>query len=362
MPLNIGMLLIWISFASCLGAVIYGTWYYFSRNPNMRLASRRFEMISLVTCTLSAMLLMYYLLEVRAYYLYVYRFSCETFPLLYKVSAFWAGQEGSLFIWAWFTLVCVALVRMRADDRVSEIVRIAGLFVAAFFILLLVIRSPFALIYGIDNHTWNLLSTNTDIFAVPYSVIESYHAQGMNPLLRNPWMVIHPPVVFLGYATAVIPFGAAAGYLLTNDRQWMKIALPWSRATWLFMTLGIGIGGFWAYEVLGWGAWYWGWDPVETSSLIPWVALTAYLHTQFRMKRNHEYGLLAPALAMLSFILVIFATFVTRSGLWASQHGFATSIEAQIIGVFLAGLFLVSVYVLQRRYRMESGVAQPRSL
>jgi cytochrome c-type biogenesis protein CcmF len=233
MPINIGMLLIWISFASCLGAVIYGTWYYFNRNPNMRLASRRFEMISLVACTLSAMLLMYYLLEVRAYYLYVYRFSCETFPLLYKVSAFWAGQEGSLFIWAWFTLVCVALVRMRADNRISEIVRIAGLSVAAFFILLLVIRSPFALIYGVDNQTWNLLSTNTDILKAPYSVIESYHAQGMNPLLRNPWMVIHPPVVFLGYATAVIPFGAAAGYLLTNDRQWMKIAIPWSRGAGL---------------------------------------------------------------------------------------------------------------------------------
>ncbi len=362
MPLNIGMLLIWISFASCLGAVIYGTWYYFNRNPNMRLASRRFEMISLVTCTLSAMLLMYYLLEVRAYYLYVYRFSCETFPLLYKVSAFWAGQEGSLFIWAWFTLVCVALVRMRADDRISEIVRITGLSVAAFFLLLLAIRSPFALIHGVDNQTWNLLSTNTDIFAAPYSVIKSYHAQGMNPLLRNPWMVIHPPVVFLGYAAAVIPFGAAAGYLLTGDRRWMKIAEPWSRITWLFMTLGIGIGGFWAYEVLGWGAWYWGWDPVETSSLIPWIVLTAYLHTQFRMKRNREYGLLAPALAMLSFILVIFATFVTRSGLWASQHGFATSVEAQIIGVFLTGLFLASVYVVQRRYRMESGVAQSHSL
>ncbi len=93
---------------------------------------------------------------------------------------------------------------------------------------------------------------------------------------------------------------------------------------------------------------------METSSLIPWIVLTAYMHTQFRMKRNHEYGMLAPALAMLSFILVIFATFVTRSGLWASQHGFATSIEAQIIGAFLAGmflvsagLFLVSVYVLR---------------
>ncbi|MEA1905661.1 MAG: cytochrome c biogenesis protein CcsA [Euryarchaeota archaeon] len=223
---------------------------------------------------------------------------------------------------------------------------------AAIFLLLRVIRSPFALIYEID-HQGHLLSTSTDIFAVPY-LMDSHYAQGMNPLLRNPWMVIHPPIVFFGYAAAAIPFGAAAAYLLIGDRRWMEIAEPWSRITWLFMTLGIGIGGFWAYEVLGWGAWYWGWDPVETSSLIPWVALTAYLHTQFRMKRNREYGLAAPALLMLSFILVIFATFVTRSGLWASQHGFATSVEAQIIGVFLAGLVLVSLCILQRRFRMET--------
>ena len=352
MSINTGMLLIWISFASCFGALIYGTWHYFSMNPKIDIASRRFELISLATSTLAAMLLMYYLLDVKAHYLYVFRFSCETFPTLYKISAFWAGQEGSLFIWGWFTLVCVALLRVRTESRTYEIVRIAGLSVAAIFLLLLVIRSPFALIYGID-HQGHLLSTNTDIFATPY-LIESHHAQGMNPLLRNPWMVIHPPIVFFGYAASAIPFGAAAAYLLIGDRRWIEIAEPWSRITWLFLTLGIGIGGFWAYEVLGWGAWYWGWDPVETSSLIPWVVLTAYLHTQFRMKRHREYGLAAPALLMLSFILVIFATFVTRSGLWASQHGFATSVEAQIIGVFLVGLILISAYILQRRFRMET--------
>jgi len=346
MEINLGMVLIWISFVSCLGAAIYGVWHYFSRNTKIRLTSRRFEIVSLVACSLAVMVLMRHLLNVAAQYLYVFRFSCETFPVLYKISAFWAGQEGSLFLWAWFTLIAIMLVR--ADSRTGEIVRIAGLSVAAFFLLLLVIRSPFALIYGVDSQG-HLLSTSTDIFASAYPTIESHHAQGMNPLLRNPWMVIHPPVVFFGYATAVIPFGAALGHLLTRDRGWTKIAEPWSRITWLFLTLGIGIGGFWAYEVLGWGAWYWGWDPVETSSLIPWITMTAYLHTQFRMKRNREYELLAPALAMVSFILVIFATFVTRSGLWASQHGFATSLEAQIIGVFLGGLIVVSIYVLQRK-------------
>ncbi len=350
MSINIGMVLIWISFAGCLGSAIYGSWYYFNRNTRMHVASRRFEMISLIACTLATILLLYYLLDVRAYYLYVFRFSSETFTTLYKISAFWAGQEGSLFIWAWFTLICMALVH--TGNRIGEIVRITGLFAAAFFLLLLAIRSPFALIYGISPQG-HLLSTNTDIFASPYPIASAY-AQGMNPLLRNPWMVIHPPIVFFGYAASVIPFGAAAGYLLTGDRRWTELAEPWSRITWLFLTLGIGIGGFWAYEVLGWGAWYWSWDPVETSSLIPWVAMTAYLHTQFRMKRNHEYRLLAPALAMLTFILVIFATFVTRSGLWASQHGFATSLEGRIIGAFLAGLIIISIYIFQRRYRMES--------
>ncbi len=355
MPLNTGMLLIWISFASCLGAVIYGIWHYRSRNEKMHIASRRFEIVGLVASTLAVMLLMYYLLDVKAYYLYVFRFSCETFPTLYKISALWAGQEGSLFLWAWFTLICVALVRMRTG-RLGEITRIVGLSVAAVFLLLLTIRSPFALIYGVGSQG-QLLSTNIDILATPSPMIESHFAQGMNPLLRNPWMVVHPPIVFFGYAAAVVPFGAALAHLLIGDKRWTEIAEPWSRVTWLFLTLGIGIGGFWAYEVLGWGAWYWGWDPVETSSLIPWVVMTAYLHTQFRMKRYREYILLAPALALLSFVLVIFATFVTRSGLWSSQHGFATSLEGNVIGVFLVGMILVCIYILllQRRSRIESG-------
>lgn len=353
MFINCGMVLIWISFASCLGAAGYGIWHYFGGNADMHIASRRFEITSLITSSLAAVLLIYYLLDVRAHYLYVFRFSCETFPVLYKLSAFWAGQEGSLFLWAWFTLICIVLVR--TDGRTCEIARIAGLFVAAFFLLLLVIKNPFALIYGVDPQGY-LLSTNTDIFASPYP-IASHYAEGMNPLLRNPWMVIHPPVVFFGYAATTIPFAAAVGYLLTDEQRWIRIAERWSRIAWLFLTLGIGIGGFWAYEVLGWGAWYWGWDPVETSSLIPWVVLSAYLHTQFRMKRYHEYRLLAPALAMLSFILVIFATFVTRSGLWASQHGFATSLEAQVIGAFMIGMIILCVYILQRRFRIGSDVA-----
>ena len=119
-------------------------------------------------------------------------------------------------------------------------------------------------------------------------------------------MAVHPPILFLGYAAFTIPFAAAIGNLLTHDKRWEPIATSWMRIAWLFLTLGIGLGGFWAYEVLGWGAWYWSWDPVETSSLIPWITSTAYLHAQLRY-RHGEYGFVAPLLAIASFVLVIFA-------------------------------------------------------
>ena len=217
--------------------------------------------------------------------------------------------------------------------------------IVSVFLLLLIIKNPFAAYQilpsgGVELTNWNPFALRYD---VPYG-------QGMNPLLRNPWMAVHPPVLFLGYAAFTIPFAAAIANLLTGDKNWIVISRDWMRIAWLFLTLGIGLGGFWAYEVLGWGAWYWTWDPVETSSFIPWVAATAYLHAQTRTSHG-EYKFLAPMLAVVTFILVIFATFVTRSGMWASVHSWQDfTSEAMIIAVFLTTLAVSSTVLLIRRY------------
>ncbi|MEE9151026.1 MAG: cytochrome c biogenesis protein CcsA, partial [Thermoplasmata archaeon] len=146
--------------------------------------------------------------------------------------------------------------------------------------------------------------------------------QGLNPLLQTPLMIVHPPIVFLAYGFLVICMASAMAYLICNDKDWVKLSMPWSRWGWLFLTLGIGIGGLWAYVVLGWGG-YWAWDPVETSSILPWIILTAFLHAQLMNKRKGHYKFAAPALGIYSFVLVIFATFTTRAGgIWQSVHAF----------------------------------------
>src|SRR4030066_46388 len=142
---------------------------------------------------------------------------------------------------------------------------------------------------------------------------------GLNLVLQTPEMVIHPPVVFAGYAFCVAALAAGLAYYAAGDRNWFMIALPWTNLAWMFLTLGIGIGAIWAYYVLGWGG-YWAWDPVETSSLLPWLMTTAFLHALVRHVKKDEYEVVAPALGMLSFTSVVFATFATRAGgIWSSS-------------------------------------------
>ncbi len=154
--------------------------------------------------------------------------------------------------------------------------------------------------------------------------------RGLNPALRTPLMAIHPPIVFIAYALMTITFAASMAYVLRRDRRWVEISKQWTRGAWFMLTLGIGLGGMWAYETLGWGG-YWAWDPVETSSFLPWIALTAFMHAQVQHERRGEYRHLAPFLAGIGLFLVLYATFVTRSGVWSSVHAYATSATGSVL-------------------------------
>jgi cytochrome c-type biogenesis protein CcmF len=348
--MNFGMILIWIAFLTGLGATIFSLAYHLKGRHTHSTRSKKMEMACAISATLSIVLLVAHLLRVNASYYYVYSHSSMDLAWYYRISALWAGQEGSLLLWAWAILVILLFVQYTgqskelADTKLMNITRMVSLAIASVFLLILVIKNPFATYTiagtGIGINYWDPFAT---LVEVPYG-------QGMNPLLRNPWMAIHPPVLFLGYAAFTIPFAAAVANLLTKDGRWTNIARDWMRIAWLFLTLGIGLGGFWAYEVLGWGAWYWSWDPVETSSLIPWITATAFLHARTRTSHG-EYGFLAPLLAMASFILVVFATFVTRSGMWASVHSWQDfNTEGMVIAIFLLILLGSSMLLLVRRY------------
>ncbi len=352
--MNIGMILIWLSFIAGCGATAYSVKHYINNNKAAEKTSKNLEIVSALTTSLSMLVLTFQLLKVNASYDYVFKHSSTDLPFFYKVSALWAGQEGSLLLWAWAILIMLLFMQYTGhtkqfvNSKLMDATRMISLSIVSVFLLLLVIKNPFAT-YGILP-TGTVELTNWNPFALLYEVP---YGQGMNPLLRNPWMAVHPPVLFLGYAAFTIPFASAIANLLTNDKNWATIARDWMRIAWLFLTLGIGLGGFWAYEVLGWGAWYWTWDPVETSSLIPWITATAFLHARTRAKHG-EYKFLGPMLAIFSFILVIFATFVTRSGMWASVHSWQDfSLEGGIIAIFLIVLTGSSTYLLAKRYFEE---------
>ena len=317
--------------------------------------SRSLSLSSFLVISVTLLLLVYLFLSSDMSYQYVWSYSSTDLGSLYKLTGVWAGASGSFLLWIWMmTLVLAVEVTLETRrDYLSK--RFHGIFqfsVAGIVFLFMLI------LMGMH------LFVRTSAF---YLQVAS-EGRGMNLILQTPEMAIHPPVVFVGYAFCVAALAAAAAYFLTGERNWVRVSLPWTRLGWIFLTLGIGIGAIWAYYVLGWGG-YWGWDPVETSSLLPWIVATALLHTQLRHARKGEYAIISPTLGMLSFVAVVFATFATRAGgLWSSSvHSFGSSQGATagerlsyllqndptVLGVFslMLLLFVAAIYLAFNKYR-----------
>lgn len=257
---------------------------------------------------------------------YVASYSSKELPLMYKISAFWAGQQGSLLLW----LLIHALASLCLCCR--QHMKAAGLLVYALIESLLVIlvlaKSPFV----------------ASVTAVQDGV-------GLNPLLQDPWMAVHPPVIFIGYALLAVPFAYAMGALLKDEDQksWLEPARRWALFAWGFLGAGVFIGGYWAYKVLGWGG-YWGWDPVENSSLVPWLLAGAFVHILHVAKRRPAALSVLHLSVIFTFALVIYGTFLTRSGILGdfSVHSFSgTSIGMTLAVVnaivLIGGLALLAI-------------------
>jgi len=261
---------------------------------------------------------------------YVYSYSDTSLPLHYLVSTFYAGQEGSFLFWALCAGVIGLLLRRRAARTGFE-APVMSVFAAVqvFLLLLLVVRSPF-------RSVWDMFPG-----APPTPPPEG---RGLNPLLQNFWMVIHPPVLFLGFAAMAAPFALAVAGLWKNTKEMLSAhAFPWLLFAVGVLGLGIMLGAYWAYGVLGWGG-YWGWDPVENSSLVPWLTGVALLHTLVAQRRTGSYARTNFALAIASFVLVLYSTFLTRSGVLgdASVHAF-TDPGAEIYRLLLGGVALSAI-------------------
>ncbi len=261
---------------------------------------------------------------------YVWAFSSKGLPIYYKLAGPLAGQQGTLLFWA-FLISMGALwlsERKGADRDFIDKSLIVTLFLGLYFVFLTQLDSPFKTIYAI----------NPDI---PRDFVPP-DGNGLNPLLIDPWMAIHPALMFIAYAATTNPFAVSVVYMFKRLRktggEGLKQLLPhvilWCRVSWLFLTLAISVGGVWAYKVLGWGG-FWAWDPVETSSLIPWLMLTGAMHALVEHRKDRKkYALLAPTLISMTFALVVYATLVTRSGFFESVHAFA----AGGVGFYLVSL------------------------
>jgi cytochrome c-type biogenesis protein CcmF len=231
---------------------------------------------------------------------YVFQYSGMDLPLRFQVAAFWAGQKGSFLIWLlWGALLGVPLIHTTGKQEGS----VMGVYLMTQLgiLLILVRENPFLML----DHA------PTD-------------GQGLNPLLQDPWMVIHPPIMFVGYAASAIPFAFAMSALFRRDTsEWAARAFPWALGGFLILGTAILLGGYWAYKTLGWGG-YWGWDPVENASLIPWLFGTALIHGLYLERTRGRYRRANLVLATLVYLSVLYGTFLTRSGVLAdfSVHSF----------------------------------------
>jgi cytochrome c-type biogenesis protein CcmF len=272
---------------------------------------------------------------------YVYSYSDLSLPTPYLVSTLWAGQEGSFLLWLlWGLVVGLPLIRYahHYEDRTMIVYNLAQISL----LLILLRQSPFRFLAEL----------------APGQAPSD--GQGLNPLLQNPWMTIHPPIMFLGYAASAVPFAFAVAALWERRYdEWTKASLPWALLTVVTLGCAILLGGYWAYVTLGWGG-YWGWDPVENSSLVPWIASSALVHGMLLQRARGRFRKLNLSLAILAYVLVVYATFLTRSGVLAdfSVHSFVDlGITGWLVGN-LAGAVLIGFGSLAWRWReipRESG-------
>ncbi len=307
----IGRVLIYIAFVSALFAVI-GYYLSFKGRKNLISKARLSYHVSAVTVILASAFLLYLILTHQFQYTYVWSYSSTDLSTPLLISTFYAGQEGSFLLWTFYISILGLFLMSyaRRNGYEPEVMSVYSL-VKVFLLLILIVKSPFEYIW----ETW------------PGQVHEGFvppEGRGLNPLLQNFWMVIHPPIVFIGFASMAIPYSHAVAALLRREYlTWVKPAMPWTIFAALMLGAGLAIGGFWAYETLGWGG-FWGWDPVENSSLVPWLIAVGTIHTMLVQKRTGAFARWNLGMSILAFILVLYSTFLTRSGILGdtSVHSF----------------------------------------
>ena len=358
LPGKVGQFFIVLAFAASLLSTIS---YFFATN-NKDLADKSWQRLGRIGFLLNffsiiaiGATLFYLILDHYNEYYYVYSHSSKALPVYYIVSAFWEGQEGSFWLWAFWQSLLGSILIWKAkswENGVLTVIAFSQVFLTSMLLGIEIFHyrvgsSPFILL----RDAVNLKEMAPVVFADAEN-FKNYlkfitDGRGLNPLLQNYWMVIHPPTLFLGFASMVVPFAYVIAALWQKRyKEWVKPAMPWVLFAVMVLGTGIIMGSFWAYEALNFGG-FWAWDPVENASLIPWLTLIGALHVMIAFKNTGHAFFTTIALILVSFILVLYASFLTRSGILGetSVHAFT---DLGMFGqlVFFNIVFLVIPVVL----------------
>src|SRR5512134_2929847 len=347
---NFGYGILVITFLVTLYSVFAAIYGDRKQIPAMVESARRAMLLTWPLLTLTAGVLIYLLVNNHFEVQFVYEVTSRSMPSYLKVTAWWGGQAGSLLFWSWLMSAFASLVTLRKWDRDREflpwVIFVACVTMAFFIGMNVFFENPFAQLYqtsaGINAHTFQPADT---ILFTPQD------GRGLNPLLRHPGMVIHPPMLYLGFVSFVIPYAFALAALITGrtDDRWIRLTRRWTLWAWLFLSFGLVLGGRWAYDVLGWGG-YWGWDPVEIAAFMPWLTGTAFLHSVMIQEKRGMLKHWNMILVILTYSLVVFGTFLTRSGVLSSVHAFANSPIGPLFMGFVSLTLIASIALIIYRW------------
>lgn len=346
---NLGSLAILLAFCAAIYAAAGSVVGRLKHKPFLVVSGERAVYAVWMLITIASSILVYAIMTGDFRFAYVAEHSNKTMPLLYKFTAWWGGQEGSLLLWSWLLSTYAAVVtftnRRRHRDFMPYTIGVLAVVQTFFLVLNNFVANPF-----------QMLAQDKLIVSVP-------DGNGLSPLLQYPAMAIHPPMLYLGYVGFAVPFAFAIGSLITRQpgEGWIHTTRRWTLVTWLFQSTGIMLGAAWAYHVLGWGG-YWGWDPVENASLLPWLSGTAFLHSVMMQEKKGMMKVWNIVLISATFFLCILGTFLTRSGVVQSVHAFARSEIGKYFVSFMALGIAATVYLILDRLEYLRSESQLESV
>ncbi|GHB32875.1 cytochrome c biogenesis protein CcsA [Mongoliitalea lutea] len=351
---NIGHFAVILAFVTSL--ITAYAYYQYTVVPELEKPNwRRFSRIAFYIHSIASFAIAFALFEIiynhRFEYFYAYSHSSMALPVHYMISSFWEGQEGSFILWIFWNVV-LGLVLIQTNKKWEGPVMVVFSLVQAFLVSMIlgvvigdlkIGSSPFILLRD---------AVNAPIFQLNPDFIPE-DGTGLNPLLQNIWMVIHPPTLFLGYASTLIPFAFLIGGLATRKyTEWVRPALPWAQFSAMILGMGIIMGAYWAYVTLNFGG-YWNWDPVENAVYVPWLILVAGIHTMITFKKSSTALKSSIVLIIASFILVLYATFLVRSGVLgdSSVHSFTDlGLSGQLL-IYMLFFLAVAIFLAAKHWK-----------